>query len=160
VTTRAAQPAGDDELETALLDLVQPWVAESNGGARAVVVEGDALAAMSELTFGTLRAGPLQTDEAIQRMAWAAASGGVHGRRRGAALGRSLAWFVASRAAGTNWPVGPEELHDALEQLRWFYWDEGEPEEGWVLRIAFEDPEHDLGAALAATDLMEEPPEG
>jgi len=146
----------DEDVESALLDLVQPWVAESNGAARAVVVDGDAIGAMSELTFGELRAAPLRTEEALQRMAWAAAGGGVHGRRRGAALGRSLAWFVAARAAGTNWPVTPDELADALGHLRWFYWDEGEPEEGWVLRIAFEDPEHGLAAALAATDVMEE----
>lgn len=145
----------DDELEEALLDLVAPWVGESNGAARAVVVEGDAVSAVAQLAFGELRVGSLTTAEALQRIAWAAASGGVHGRRRGAALGRSLAWFVASLAAGTGWPVAPDDLGAALEQLNWFYWDEGGPEEGFVLRIAFEDPEHDVAAAIAATDVME-----
>ena len=154
VRPRAAPEKVDEELENAMLDLVAPWLTESNGAARAFVVEGDALAAMSALTLGELRAAPLRADEAIQRIAWAAASGGVHGRRRGAALGRSLAWFVATRACGTDWPVSADELGAALEQIRWFYWDEGEQEEGWVLRIAFEDPEHGIAAALAATDVV------
>ncbi|MDQ3963153.1 MAG: hypothetical protein M3277_04460 [Actinomycetota bacterium] len=152
----AADEQIDEDLESALLDLVSPWLTESNGAARTMIVEGDAIAAISGLTMGELRAAPLQTDEALQCIAWAAASGGVHGRRRGAALGRSLAWFVAARASGTDWPVAPDELGAALEHIRWFYWDEGEPEEGWVLRIAFEDPEHGLAAALAATDIVEE----
>lgn len=156
VAPRAANEIVDEDLEGALLDLVAPWLAESNGAGRAMVVEGDAIGAMSALTLGELRAAYLQTDEALQRIAWAAASGGVHGRRRGAALGRSLAWFVAARACGTDWPVAPDELGAALEDVRWFYWDEGEPEEGWVLRIAFEDAEHGLAGALAATDITEE----
>ncbi|HEV3472863.1 MAG TPA: hypothetical protein VG408_06605, partial [Actinomycetota bacterium] len=156
VETRPATESNDEELEGALLDLVTPWLTESNGAAQAVVVEGDAIGAMSLLTLGELRVAYLQTDEALQRIAWAAASGGVHGRRRGAALGRSLAWFMAARACGTDWPVSPDELGSALEDVRWFYWDEGEPEEGWVLRIAFEDAEHGIAAALAATDVAEE----
>ena len=152
----AGARVADDELESALLDLVMPWVGESNGAAQAAIVEGDAAAAISALAFGELRRAPLTTAEAMQRMAWAAASGGVHGRRRGAALGRSLAWFVASLATGTGWPVAPDELGAALEQLRWFYWDEGGPEEGFVLRIAFEDAEHNLAAAVAATDVLED----
>jgi hypothetical protein len=159
IDVRPAEPTSDDELESALLDLVQPWVAESNGAARVAMVEGDAVGAISRLTFGELRAAPLRTDEALQRMAWAAASGGVHGRRRGAALGRSLAWFVSALASGTRWPVTPDKLGESLERLSWYYWDEGEPEEGWVLRIAFEDPAQGFAAALAATDLMEEAPE-
>ena len=158
VAVAPADPVADDELESALLDLVQPWIAESNGAARVSVVEGDALGAMSRLTFGALRAAPLQTDEAVQRLAWAAASGGVHGRRRGAALGRSLAWFVAALAVDARWPVAEGELGEALARINWFYWDEGEPEEGWVLRIAFEDPTRGLAAALAATDILEDEP--
>jgi hypothetical protein len=154
-----ARRVADDELESALLDLVTPWVGESNGAARAALVEGDATSAIRALAFGELRVAPLTAAEALQRMAWAAASGGVHGRRRGAALGRSLAWFVASLATGTGWPVSPEDLGATLEHLRWFHWDEGDLEEGFVLRIAFEDAEHNLAAALAATDVMEDPEE-
>jgi hypothetical protein len=36
--------------------------------------------------------------------------------------------------------------------LRWYLWDAGEPETGWVLRLAVEDPDDDLAWAVAATD--------
>jgi hypothetical protein len=151
-----AEILDDPDLEAALLDLVHPWTAESNGAARAIVVEGPAIAAASALTYGSLRIGRLATDEALQRMAWAAASGGAHGRRRGAALGRFMAWYAEAVAAGLEWPVDPHELELELTRLSWWRWDEGEPERGWSLRLAVEDPREGWAAALAATDLLEE----
>jgi hypothetical protein len=151
---RQAPTVDDADVENALLDLVQPWVSESNGAARATVVESDAIAAASRLTFGSLRIGPLEPAEALQRMAWAAASGGAHGRRRGAALGRFLAWYAGSVLTGLEWPVDPASLGRGVQSLTWFRWDEGVPEEGWVLRIAVESPEG-WSAALAATDLLD-----
>ncbi|MBA3350282.1 MAG: hypothetical protein H0T12_06970 [Actinobacteria bacterium] len=155
----ASLPAGeidDPELTAAWLDLVSPWLTESNGAARAVVVDGDAVGAVSALTIGALRLGPLETAEAVQRMAWAGASGGAHGRRRGAALGRSLAWYTAGVTASTEWPVASDALEDALGSLRWYRFDEGAPDEGWALRLAVEDPAEGWAAALAATDLVQE----
>ena len=151
-----AEELEEDELINALLDLVTPWTTESNGAARAVVVDGRAIDAASALTLDALRVGPLRSDEALQRMAWAAASGGAHGRRRGAALGRSLAWYTVALLGDIGWPAAPETVHHALEALDWFYWDEGEPEEGWVLRLAVEDSAHGWAAAIAATDLLED----
>ena len=156
VEARPAEPLDERELENALLDLVQPWTAESNGAARAVVVEGDAVAATSNLTFGPLSVGPLLPEEALQRIAWAAASGGAHGRRRGAAFGRSMAWYTASLLGDLSWPVDPAELKGRLNHLNWYRWDEGEPEEGWVLRLAAEDPESGWAVAVVATDLVQE----
>ena len=146
----------DAALRDALFELVGPWVAESNGAARVAVAEGDARAAASRLTLDALRMGPLEPAEALQRIAWAAASGGAHGRRRGAALGRFLAWYAAAELAGLGWPVEPSELGEALGRLRFFRWDEGADEHGWVLRIAVEDPEQGWAVALGATDLVEE----
>jgi hypothetical protein len=37
-------------------------------------------------------------------------------------------------------------------ELRWYLWDAGEPETGWVLRLAVEDPEAGLAWAVAAVD--------
>ena len=156
VEAEPGRPVADEELSDALLDLVQPWTNESNGAARAEVVEGDAASAARALTFGPLRMTPLPVDEAIQRIAWAAASGGAHGRRRGAAAGRFLTFFLCSVIAGEPWPATADALRAGLERVRWFLWDEGEvAEEGWILRIALE---HDDGwaAALAATDLLDE----
>jgi len=156
VARRTADVVDDPELTETLLDLVSPWVGESNGAARATVVTGDAIAAASALTLDSLRIGPLEVPEALQRMAWAAASGGAHGRRRGAALGRFMAWSAGAEIAGLSWPVSPEELGGALRALRFFRWDEGSDEEGWVLRLAIEHPEDGWAAAIAATDLLEE----
>ena len=158
---RSAEPATapaieDDEIDSALHDLVHPWTAESNGAARAAIVEGDALGALGHLAFGSVRIGALSVDEALQRMAWAAASGGAHGRRRGAALGRFMAWSAAGVIADLPWPPEPRALHAGLDRMRWYRWDEGAPEKGWVLRIAVEHPDEGWAAALAATDLIEE----
>ncbi|MEA2509409.1 MAG: hypothetical protein QOG21_1491 [Actinomycetota bacterium] len=150
-----ADTIDDPELEDALLDLVQPWTAESNGAARAVIVQGDAASAASALTYGTLRLGPLEPAEALQRVAWAAASGGAYGRRRGAALGRSLAWYSAALLADAPWPPS-DELGDQIAGLRWYRWDEGAEEEGWVLRLAVQNLEQGWSAAMGATDIREE----
>ena len=152
----AAEEVDDPELISALLDLVAPWLTESNGAARAVAVEGDAVGAASALSLGALRMGPLEVAEAIQRMGWAAASGGAHGRRRGAALGRSLAWYTAGVTAATGWPAAAEVLEGALESLRWYRFDEGAPDEGWSLRLAVEHSGEGWAAAIAATDLTHE----
>jgi hypothetical protein len=157
--TRPAREAGDEELTGALLDLVTPWTTESNGAARAIVVDGDCVGAASAVAGTDLRIGRLEPEEALQRMAWAAASGGAHGRRRGAAFGRSMAWYVVSVGAGLAWPAGPDEIHRALSELTWYRWDEGEPEKGWVLRLAVEDRDAGWAAAIGATDVLEEPGE-
>ncbi|MGH2731026.1 MAG: hypothetical protein ACRDJI_10525 [Actinomycetota bacterium] len=145
----------DSELTGALLDLVQPWISESNGAAQVVVVEGGAAAAAAALTYGPLRMGSLEPAEAVQAMAWAAASGGAHGRRRGAALGRFAAWYTAALLSGLEWPVDPDDLGRELEHLAWHRWDEGEPEEGWVLRLAIEHADG-WAAAIGASDVLEE----
>jgi hypothetical protein len=156
IEPRTAAEVSDPEVTDVLVDLVQPWVHESNGAARAIVVEGEAITAASALTYGPLRVGRLDAAEAVQRMAWAAASGGAHGRRRGAALGRFLAWFAGSVLTGRPWPVDPDDLGAALRRLDWYRWDEGDVEEGWVLRLAVEDRDRGRAAAVAATDVLEE----
>ena len=156
VEGKDAETLAEPEVVTALLDLVHPWTNESNGAARAVVVEGDAVSAASQLTFGSLRVGGLEPAEALQRMAWGAASGGAHGKRRGAALGRFMAWHTAALLGDVPWPAEPDRLAAALGQLRWYRWDEGQVEEGWILRLAVEDPDNGWAAAIGATDLLEE----
>ena len=139
-----------------LLDVVQPWVAESNGAARACVVEGTAAEAIATLTIGMdgVLSGPLRAEEALQRVAWAAASGGAHGRRRGAAFGRFTAFYVTATLGGLGWPATPEDVGRVAAGLRWYRWDETARLEGWILRIAVEDPNAGWAAALGATDLL------
>lgn len=156
VAPAPAPEATDEDVVNLLLDLVTPWTNESNGAARAVVVDGDAAGAAACVAFDELRIAPLTAAEAMQRIAWAAAAGGAHGRRRGAAYGRFAAWYAVATLAGYDWPLEPEDLAPALGHLRWHRWDEGAPEKGWVLRLAVEDPEDGWAAAIAATDLLEE----
>jgi hypothetical protein len=144
--------ADDPALVEALLDLVAPWTTQSNGAARAVVVEGTALGAASALTGTRLRIAPMEGWQAMRWLAWAAASGGAHGRRRGAAFGRSATLHLLGMLVET-----PAE---ALDSIEWVAWDEGEPEKGWVLRLAFGSREEGWGAAIAATDLLEEDESG
>ena len=152
-----AERLSEPDIENALTDLVAPWTAESNGAARAVVVEGDAASAVAALLDDArpARIGKLSTQEAVQRLAWAAASGGAHGRRRGAAFGRWLTWHTLALLLDRPWPVDPVALGEEADALEWYRWDEGAPEEGWVLRIAVGDPELGWAAALAASDLLE-----
>ena len=156
VSRAPAEELRDPEVTDLLLDLVQPWTTESNGAARAVVVEGDALGAVSALTYDDVAIGALEPAEAMQRIAWAAASGGAHGRRRGAAFGRYMAWVVALHLAEVPWPPDPDDLGRAMDELRWFRWEEGIAQEGWALRLAVEDSVHGWAAALAASDLLED----
>lgn len=141
---------GDDAAE-ALRAVVQPWVVSSNGRAEAVAVEGDALHALATLGLGTARVAELPGAEALALVAWAAASGGAHGRRRGAAWGRFEAWWVLAALAGLA-DRDPDDLGTALDELRWYVWDADEPDTGWHLRLAVEDPLDGLAWALHAVD--------
>ncbi len=157
---RPTDELDEPELAEALLELVTPWTTESNGAARSAVVEGDAVEAASCLTIDEFRIGRLTTEEALQRMAWAAASGGAHGRRRGAALGRFTALYTAALLTDLDWPPSYEVLGKTLEELNFYRWDEDEAAKGWVLRIAVEDPEQGWAAALSASDLVAEDDDG
>ncbi len=150
-----AEPAPTAELPEvvrALTALVEAWTTASNGDARAAAVRGgpgDALAALGQPEH---RIGRLDGPQAIARMAWAAASGGAYGERRGAALGRFDAWWAASALAGLDWPPDPEALGEGVARLSWWCWDDGMPASGWVLRLAVTDEAAGWSAALDATD--------
>ncbi|HEX2039575.1 MAG TPA: DUF6183 family protein [Acidimicrobiales bacterium] len=146
------EPVG--EAERALVELAGVWTAESNGRADAVAVEGDAAVAVAALGPPRVRLAEIAAADALAHMAWTAASGGAHGRRRGMAAGRFAAWWAVAAVAGAldDWPLPPDELGDVASELRWYLWDAGEPVTGWHLRLAVEDPDHGLAFALAATD--------
>lgn len=147
----------DSELVRALMDLVAPWITTSNGTGDATVVEGTAGAAVRALGEPEFLVGEIDPAQAIGLMAWAAASGGAHGRRRGAAAGRSAAWWVLGLLCDLEWPPAPEVLGAEAAELRWFRWEPSRPVGGWQLHLAVEDAEGGWAAAVKAEDRAEEP---
>lgn len=144
----------DPDATGALRDLAETWVTESNGRAEAVCVRGDALGAVRSLGAPRPRLQEIAGSDALALMAWTAASGGAHGRRRGMAAGRFAAWWTVAALGGLtdDWPVPAEEIGDVVQALCWYRWDVGEPETGWVLRLAAADPDEGLAWVVAATD--------
>jgi len=138
----------------ALLDLVAAWTTESNGRAEAATVTGDAVGAIAALGVRRGRISRGEPAHAVAAMAWAAASGGAHGRRRGMAAGRFGAWWVLTVLAGLTEEVGPNptELGAYANLVRWYRWDAGEPETGWSLRLAVEDTDRGRAWAVSAVD--------
>jgi hypothetical protein len=142
----------DNESAAALSDLTQPWVTESNGHCETSAVEGTALEAIRSLGLSRARVGELDAREALKWMAWAASSGGGHGRRRGAAAGRYGAWWAISTLCDLDWPPEPEDMGRAISGLRFYWFDDGSPGTGWALRLAIEDDSTGLAWAVAAVD--------
>lgn len=151
----AGLPVSDAQVPAALAALVEPWVVESNGSAATAAVRGTAEAAIAALGHGEARVGELGPGPALAAMAWAGASGGAHGRRRGAAMGRFGAWWALAALAGLldDWPVAPADLGTAASELRWLHWQPAAgPTPGWSLHLAIEDPEDHLAWAIEAVD--------
>ena len=146
-----------DDLDSVLAfrRLVEPWTAQSNGTADAVVVEGGVPEALGALGLSHASTAPLTADEALSWLAWAGASGGSHGKRRGAATGRGEAWWFLATFVGLSddWPCDAHEFGDVMSLLEFtaFTYDKA-PTGGWGLHLVIEDPEEGLAIVLRATD--------
>jgi hypothetical protein len=137
---------------SALADLVQPWTDESNGRCQVASVQGDQRDAIRALGPSHARIGHIASNEALGWLAWAGASGGAHGRRRGSAAGRYLGWWVISNLADLEWPPNPGDIGVATQRFGWYWFDDGSPDTGWFLRLAIADPEIGLAWAISASD--------
>jgi hypothetical protein len=145
----------DDAFTRSVRDLVEPWTASSNGRAESVCVDSDRPAdALTALGVRQGRLAPLTHGHALQWLAWAGASGGAFGRRRGGALGRFGAWWVLGALAGDEpgAELDPDELGAVAAGLRWWWWDANEPQSGWELRLVVVDPEIGQAWAINARD--------
>lgn len=144
----------DDDVELSLRQLVEAWTTSSNGRAEAVCVSGDVRSALGALGLRRVRVCDLTAGEAMAWLAWAGASGGAHGRRPGAAAGRFGAWWFLASLGDLldDWPIDPDELGELADELRWYRWNAHEPDVGWSLQIAIEDPENDVAWAITALD--------
>lgn len=142
----------DPETTAALLALVSPWVEESNGRAQVSCVEGDGPLAIRALGPSRIRVAAIDSQLAIAAMAWAAASGGARGRRRGGASGRFSAWWALATLGDLDWPSSPDQIGATANRLLWWAWSDLAPPTGWNLNLAIEDRQLGLAWALAATD--------
>ncbi len=144
----------DGATELALRQLVDAWTAGSTGRAEVVCVEGDHLDALAALGVRSARLAEIPAAEALARIAWAGASGGAHGRRRGMASGRFSMWWLLGALGDLHdhWPPSDEEVTELLAELRWYRWDAHEPEGGWRLQLLVENTAERVAWAINAVD--------
>ena len=144
----------DVSVTLAVRQLLDTWTAASDGKVEVVCVEGDAPAAVSALGISRPHIAELAAADALAWMAWAGASGGAHGRRRGAAAGRFGAWWLLAALGDLldDWPVQPGQLHTVADELGWFWWHAGAITSGWSLQLAVEDRDEGYAWAISAND--------
>ncbi len=150
-----AQRQQDDEVCDALLDLVKPWWEDSLGKAEVVTVDGSIEEAIRTLGPHKVRLVDVSLHTALEAMAWAGASGGGHGRRRGTPIGRAGAWWILLEVLGYDEvPEDASLLGEDGAGLRWVLWDPGDRIGGWNLHIGIEDPQDGVSWVLSAVDAV------
>lgn len=144
----------DDSTNLAVRQLLEAWTSASNGRAESLCVDGDHLAALAALGVRSARVAAIPATEAIALLAWAGASGGAQGRRRGMAIGRFSAWWLLGALGDLHdeWPPTNDEIDELLANLRWYRWDAHEPASGWRLQLVVEDVEEGIAWAINAAD--------
>lgn len=144
----------DDDVELAVRQLIEPWTAGSNGRADVTAVDGGIPEALGSLGVRHARVAELESSTALAWLAWAGASGGAHGRRRGAASGRFGAWWLLAALGDAldEWPLQPDAMGELATSLRWYRWDAFEPTVGWNLQLAVADPTDSVAWAIHAAD--------
>lgn len=149
-----AERLDDPDVELAVQQLVDPWTTGSNGRLDATCVVGGAVDALGALGVRRGRVQRIDPGSAVAWIAWAGASGGAHGRRRGAAAGRFGAWWLLGALGDLleEWSPDPDTLGEVAASLRWYRWDAHEPDLGWTLQLAVEDPAESVAWAINARD--------
>jgi hypothetical protein len=146
----------DDEAIEALVDVGAVWAHGSNGSVRAVAVEGTAEDAIAALGHETCHAAEVSGADAMALLAWATASGGAYGRRRGAPVGRFAVWWLVAALADLDWPPEPDEMERAVGSIRWLIWEPPGLTGGWAACVAIESPDLGLSWAVEALDSWRE----
>jgi hypothetical protein len=143
----------DDGVSHVLLDLVKPWWEDSQGKAEVATVDGTIEEAIRALGPHRVRIADVSLQIALEAMAWAGASGGGHGRRRGTPIGRAGAWWVLLEILGyDDVPEDSTGLGEEAAGLRWALWDPGDRIGGWNIHIGIEDPDDGVAWVLSAVD--------
>lgn len=150
----ATETVDDPDAVAALRGVVGHWVERSNGRSEALAVAGDHRHALRAIGVPRPRIAAIPGGAALAHVAWAAGSGGAHGRRRGMAAARFEVWWLVTALAGLldDWPVDGAELGEVVAELRWFLWDASEPDTGWTLQLCVDDPADGLAWILSARD--------
>ena len=152
--TSPAEILRDDTVHV-FAQMMAPWTSQSEGSARAVVVEGDVSEALGALGLSDGRTALLQPAEALSWLTWAASSGGAHGKRRGVASGRSEALWMLSVFTGLDddWPESFDELGHVADELDFYAFTSPElPANGWWLQMVIVDDDEGLSLGLTARD--------
>jgi hypothetical protein len=137
----------------ALEDLARAWSSDSQGVVHAVAVEGDAFDAIGAIAPGDVQVADASRSEALAWMAFAAGSGGTHGRRRGLAAGRLDAWLALAALGGIDDDVlDAGAIAQATEHLEWVVFQPVRVVGGWNLHVAVADADRGISHALAAHD--------
>jgi hypothetical protein len=147
----------DDAVALAVRQLVETWTASSNGRAEVACVEGSADDAVQALGLSTWASRSLTLTDALAWLAWAGASGGAHGRRRGAALGRFGAlWVLGALLDLTDdWPMPLDVLGSRARSLHWSSWESAaSSQHGWRLQLAVEDIDDGHAWAINVVDAV------
>jgi hypothetical protein len=149
-----AERIDDDATELAVRQLVEAWTSASTGRAEVSCVEGTVTDALGGLGLRSARLAAIPAGEALARLAWAGASGGAHGRRRGMAIGRFSAWWLLGALGDLHddWPPTDGDVDELLAELTWYRWDAHEPAGGWRLQIAVENSTEGVAWAINASD--------
>lgn len=154
MTSDGGEVVDDPDVILAARQLVEPWITSSNGRVEIVALEGSAAAAVAALGVASGTLAQISPAQALAWLGWAGASGGAHGRRRGAAIGRFGAWWTVAALAdlADGWPIDPDAIGSAVSALDWYWWDAGEPKLGWELQLAVADPAEGYAWAISAHD--------
>lgn len=153
--TTGGEVVDDDAVELAVRQLLEAWTTESTGRAEMVCVEGSHLDALGALGVKAARLAEIPAAEAFAHIAWAGASGGAHGRRRGMAIGRFSAWWLLGAIGDLHdeWPPAEDDVADLLAELRWYRWDAHEPARGWRLQLVIANESEGVAWAINASDI-------
>lgn len=145
-------------VERSAHQLVEAWTAQSNGRCTAALASGaiaSALGALVDLQTKSVNLRTLSSQDALRWLAWAGASGGAYGRRRGAATGRFGAWWMLSALGDAlrSWPLTADQAGSIAAQWSWSWWDY-EPASGWQLQLVAHNTKTNMSWAINAHDAV------
>ena len=158
VVVAALSSESEDVLDNGVVDavhqLVGAWSTSSNGTLQVGAARGGETHALASIEVASATLRELQPSQALALLAWAGASSGAFGRRRGAAAGRDSAWWLLGALSGRadQWPLGNDEMGDVLKSLKWWWFDADQNPTGWQLQLVIVDEQRGLSWAINARD--------